>query len=401
MAVAAMMRLFFVLAVIATSGAHAQGLSNEDLQRAQAETLRKQMTNHLHLRAFDLIDELVVAWKKSPPFATETAVVLGDVSVPFGFGSGLEALIENHLADLLLKNPASNVRLAHCPACSALLVHSDKTGTIVSRGIDQPGALQRVGAASGAPYALFVDFEAEGSALVLRARITELKDGLFIVASRTLSSSTSSAALLRSGDQLVSAEQARQQYLDALQQRGPVIIPARFSMTQFASPSDGGIPNVPLLWLQTGAELNINHARDWSGSLVIGGTWVPLLYNGVMLEARVNRLLTGAASSLTHPNLYGFASVSLTALNGPAAMLLRDDEPNVLDLITASTGSTVQLTTYPSFGMGLDVRVGQRVGAAVFAQMTPTLAGSPSVGRYLDFGLVQVHAIGAEVSLWF
>jgi hypothetical protein len=61
----------------------------------------------------------------------------------------------------------------------------------------------------------------------------------------------------------------------------------------------------------------------------------------------------------------------------------------------------VQTTTWPAFGVGVDLRIGNRVGAALFAQTTPTLAGSPNIGRFLDFGVVQVHTVGGEVTLWF
>jgi hypothetical protein len=61
----------------------------------------------------------------------------------------------------------------------------------------------------------------------------------------------------------------------------------------------------------------------------------------------------------------------------------------------------VQTTTWPALGAGLDLRIGQRVGATVFVQSTPTLNGSPGVGRWLDYGVLQVHTIGGEVTLWF
>ena len=386
-----------------TAWSQAESLSNEDLQKAQVEALRRQRTNHLHLQAYDLLDELVYGWTTTPPFNVDTPVVVADVTVPMGYGSGLEALLENHLADSLIKHPETHIRLSHCPTCSQVVVHADQEGTVLSRGIDQAGALKRIGADSGASHALFVDVEAEGSAIVVRVRLTTLDDSLTIVASKTLSSSTSSAALLRSGDHLVSAEAARQEYLDALQQKGPISIPAKLSLVQFSPPPPevGGIANVPILWLQTGAEFNINNARDWSGSIVVGGTFVPQLYSGLMAEVRINRLVSGAAASLTHPNLYVFGSASLSTLTGPTALLLRDQTPTIGDLIGAATGVIPQTTTWPAFGVGVDLRVGNRVGAAFFAQTAPTLTTSPSVGRYVDFGVVQVHAIGGEVTLWF
>jgi hypothetical protein len=403
--------VFIVAAAVASMAAPrvvAEGTSNEDMQRAQVERLRLEMTNTLHLKAYDLVDELVYGWTQAPPFATDTAVVVGDVVVPYGFGSGLEALVENHLTGLLTKHTETHVRLAHCPACHALTVRSTAKGTTIARGIDQPEALRDAGVAVSARHALFLDFEAEGAALVLRARLTTLDDDLTIVGARTLSSSTSSAALLRAGDTLVSAEAAQKQYLDALTQRGPLTVPLRLAVVQFSPPSEdpetgapAGIGTVPLLWLQVGAEMGINHARAWTGTFTVGGTWLPQLYSGFMGEVRVSRLLTGAAASLTQPNLYAFLGGSLVTLFGPSALLLRDDAPNLADLIAASTGVSTPMTVYPALSLGLDLRIGNRVGAGLFVQTAPTLASSPSIGRYLDFGLVQVHAIGGEVTLCF
>lgn len=384
-----------------TTAAAAQERTDAELQRGQVEALRRQMANELHLQAFDLLDELVYSWTQAPPFAVDTAVIVADVTVPLGFGSGLEALIENHLTDLLLKHPETRARLAHCPTCSALSVHSDKNGTVVARGVDSPEALKQAGKATGASQALFLDFEAEGSALVLRARITTLDDQLTITFARTLSSSTTSAALLRSGDHLVSAEDARKEYLDALQQRGPINVPVRLQLINFHEPPDGGIGMVPLVWVQSGVELNLSHARDWSGSIVVGGVWVPQLYSGLMIEARINRLLTGAAASLTHPNLYVFVGGSMSAISGPASQLMRDDIPTVADLIASATGATVEIVGYPAASVGLDLRIGNRIGAAIFAQATPSLTGSPNIGNYFDFGFTKIQTIGGEVTLWF
>lgn len=394
-----------MLMAMSTSFA-ARAEDDQSLQRTRAEQLRQQYASSIQLRAFDLLDELVYQWTLDPPASVDTRVVLADVTVPLGFGSGLEALVENHLVDLLLKHKEAHVQLVHCPGCQALTVHSDRTGTVVARGIDQPGALKAAGATAAAQQALFLDFEAEGTSLVLRARFTTLDDTMRITSARTVSSKTSSAPLLRSGERLVSAEQARKEYVDALNQRGPIAIPVRVQLVQFAEPSSdeataGGIAPLPIFWLQSGVEFNINHARDWSGSVVVGGTWVPQLYSGLMIEGRVNRLLTGAAASLTNPNLYGFVGGQISMLNGAGALLLRDDVPNLSDIIAAATNVTVQTTFWPALTTGLDLRVGNRLGVALFAQVAPTLANSPNIGTYLNFGIAQVHAIGGEVSLWF
>lgn len=396
----------FVAAVSSTTawGQGIESTSNEQLQAAQADALRQKLGSELHLRAFDLLDELVYGWTKTAPFSVDTPVIVGDVTVPYGFGSGLEALVENHLTNLVLKHPESRLRLAYCPSCAQLVVHSDKSGTVISRGIDQPAVLATLAKEAGASHALFLDFEAEGSALVLRATMTALDTTRTIVWTRTLSSSTSSGALLRAGDTLKSAEEAKAEYVDILAQRGPIRIPVRLGIVAFAPPNQdaGGIAlGLPVVWIQSGAEIAINHARDWTGSIVVGGTFVPQAYSGLMLEARVNRLVTGAATSLTHPNLYLFVSGALSTLNGPAALVLRDDIPTLPDLLAVASGAVAQPTTWPTIGAGLDLRIGNRLGASLSLQSSPTLAGSPGVGRFLDYGVVQVHAIGTEVTLWF
>lgn len=375
--------------------------SPSQARAAQLERLRAQVANEVQLRAYDLLDELVFGWMESPHFSSPTDVVLGDVTVPVGFGSGLEALIENHLAELLIKNPGTNLRLTHCPACSAIVVHSEDEGTVISRGVDQPRALTKLEATGAGGHALFLDFEAEGTALVLRARITRLEESLPIVFARTLSTRTTTAPLLRTPERLTSAEDARAEYLSILEQRGPVTLPVRVALTTFAPPpEDNGAVAIPtpLPWIQVGAEMPFSTARAWVGNIVVGGMFIPTVHTGLMLQVRGMRLLTGTESSLTHPDLYGFLGVSLVALQGPAANVFADEVPNL-----ASTPLSVigPVAAWPSIQGGFEARVNHRIAASVYAETTPTLNNAPAIGRYLDFGFLQIHAIGVEASFNF
>lgn len=385
---------------LGSAGAHAEG--EDDARRAQAEALRAELASEVQLRAYDLLDELVYQWTQTPPFAQPTPVVLADVTAPVGFNSGLEALIENHVAELLVNNSPSNVRLVHCPACSAMTSTSTKEGTVVSRGIDQPELLQKIGATSGSTHALFLDVEAEGSTLVLRARICAVEKDLPIVYARTVSSATSSAPLLRSPQALRSAEDTKKEYVGMLERRGPLLIPVRLSISQFApSPDTGVISTVPMAFLQSGVEVGISHARPWVGSVTVGAMWVPQIYTAGMVQGRIGRLITGSSISLTHPDVYAFVGASLIGVNGPAALVLSDDNANVAELIAAATQVVGVMAFYPTFQTGLDVRVNNRVGAGVFVETAPTLSTAQAIGRWLDFAVVQVHSIGGEVTLWF
>lgn len=376
--------------------------SNERM--TQVEQLRAQIANSVHLQANDLLDELVFAWTQTPPFDATTSVILADVVAPLGYGSGFEAMIENHLAELLINNPGSNVQLAHCPSCSSLMVHSDKGSTIISRGMDQPRALAKIRGDTGAQFALFLDFEAEGSALVLRARITRMSETLPIVAARTLSTKTSAPALLRTPTRLVSSAQARQEYLSILEERSPLSIPVKVALSAFAPPEDQAIRiPVPVPWVQIGAEYALTQARAWKGSLVVGATWIPQLQAGAMVQARIMRLISGTSTSLTHPNVYAFLGIGMGLLTGDTAQVLNPPPtPPPDDEIFGPSATWLGLQG------GLEVKVSRRVGVAVFLEVVPTLYANESVGDYLDavlpgvgLGVAQVNSIGGEAIFTF
>jgi hypothetical protein len=379
-----------------------ENASNE--RSAQVEQLRAQIANAVHLQANDLVDELVFGWTQTPPFDATTSVILADVVAPLGYGSGFEAMIENHLAELLLNNPGSNVQLAHCPSCSALLVHSDTDSTIISRGMDSPRALTKIRGDTGAQYALFLDFEAEGSALVLRARVTRLSETLPIVAARTLTTKTSAPALLRSPTRLISSAQARQEYVSILEERSPLSIPVKVALSAFAPPEDQAIRiPVPVPWVQIGAEYALTQARAWKGSLVVGATWIPQLQAGAMVQARIMRLISGTSTSLTHPNLYAFVGIGMGLLTGDTAQILNPPPTTAPDPPIFGPSAT-----WLGLQGGLDVRVTRRVGVAVYLEIMPTLYANESVGDYLDavlpgigLGVAQVNSIGGEAIFAF
>jgi hypothetical protein len=375
-----------------------------EARRAQAETLRAEVAAQLQLKAYDLLDELVYSWTQSPIFALDTPVVLADVSVPVGFGSGLQALIENHFVSLVVSNPRTRVVVAHCPQCTSVVVRSGARGTVVARGVDEPEALSAAGLLSGSRHALFLDFEAEGSALVLRARMTALEPSLPIVYARTLSTSTSSAALLRHGERLKSAAEARQEYLEALEGRSNFLVPVRMGVRTYASSNDPNTPvrSVPFIWLQAGGELALTQARAWTASFSGGVSWMPNLHTAWMAQARMSRLLSGAVTSMTHPDLYAFVGGSLINVTGQSAHLFREQLPDINDLLNNLAGLAIEpTTTFAAFQLGLELRVKNRIGASVFYESVPALNSAPAIGRYWNLGPIPFHTFGAEVSFCF
>ncbi len=390
-----------LLALSVASRSYAQAPSVRDLQRAQMEQLRGEIASQIQLQAYDLLDELVYAWTQNPPFPVQTPVVLADVTSPVGFGSGLDALIENHFASLVTNNRQGNVQLAHCPQCTAVIVQAGAKGTLVSRGVDNPEALAKLGGLSGSKHALFLDFEAEGSALVLRARITELQPALPIVYARTLTTTTSSPALLRTPERLKSATEARAEYMDALEKRGLFLVPMKVGIRMYAEGDQGGpVISAPYIWLQVGAEAALTQARAWTASAHLAGTWMPELHTGWLAGARISRLLSGRSTSLTRPDIYGFTGLNVINIHGQGARTFSLETPTMTDLVN-NAGRSDYHATFAAIQLGAELRVKNRIGVSLYLENLPGLGNAPAIGNYLDFGFVQFQSFGAEVSFCF
>ena len=388
-----MRALLATLAVLLALGggapAWAKG-AEEQAQLAELDSLRGKVADEIQLAAYDLVDELVYGLMTDPVFDKPTPVVLAGVSVPVGLGTGLEALLENHIGAVLANNPTTNIQLVHCPSCTAVVVHSGPEATVISRGVDDPAVLAELGDATG-KHALFIDVEAEGTWLVLRARLTRLSPDLPIVWSHTLASSTSTPALLRGPGALKSAADARKDYVDALHDRGPITVPLRFVVRTYARPPDGeaGVAPPPFVWLQSGIEVGATDARAWTASILLGYSFIPQAYQGVMAQARISRLLTGRVRSHSHPDLYWFTGAAVFSVWGPATAPFQNGVLTSDEIITGA------------LPLGLDLRRGNRIGISSFLETLPSLRKSDNMGNYIRVLGVGFQSLGTEVAFCF
>lgn len=369
----------------------------------QLDLLRAEIANDIQLQAAELIDELVYGWTKEPPFGVDTPVIVAGVTVPVSLGTGLEAFLENHLASLVTKHPQTHVQLVHCPACSEWVVHAGARGTVVSRGFNNPEALERLGSESGGKLALFVDFEAEGNSLVLRARITTIDKTLRILFARTVSTATSKPALLRSGERLVSAEDARKQYLDVLAGRGLFLVPLRLGIRTYARGTNTSTGTAPFPWVTAGVEAAFSQARAWTGSVNVGFSWLPQSHVAMLAQGRIARLLSGNTVSLTWPDVYGFLGAGVLYGQGPAMTTFRDD-PVTIDDIRRATSNEEPRRTLGLITLGLEVRVKNRISIIGFLESLPGLNTNQSIGDFINlFGLnvFRFQSLGVEVSFCF
>ncbi|MBE2250721.1 MAG: hypothetical protein IAE78_14385 [Myxococcus sp.] len=370
-----------------------------DPREQQLELLRAEVASEVQLQAAELIDELVYGWTLRAPFDVDTGVVLAGVSVPVSLGTGLEAYLETHLAGLVTRNPRTHLQLVHCPSCSAWVVHSGATGTVVSRGFDAPEALAKAGLSSGAKHALFLDFEAEGSSLVLRARLTTLDASLRIVSARTLSTATSAPAMLRESERLTSVAEARKSYLEALGGRGLFLVPVRIGVRSYAPGTQTSINTTPFLWVSAGLEAAFSQARAWTASMNAAFSWLPQSHVAVMAQGRVARLLTGNSTSLTWPDLYGFVGAGVLFGQGRGMLIFRNTNPTIDDVLNTNTNNEPR-ATLGILTVGLELRVKNRIGVSVFLETLPVIETTDNIGTYVDV-LVRFQSFGVEVSFCF
>lgn len=372
----------------------------EQAQMAELERLRAEIASEVHLATFDLLDELVYRWTQDAVFEKPTPVVLAGVSVPVGLGTGLQAMVENHLSNVLIHNPTTNIKLVHCPTCTSTLVQSGPEGTIVSRGIDNPKVLGELTDLTG-KHALFVDVEAEGTFLVLRARITGLSDDLPVIWSNTLASSTSTPALLRDGTNLKSADEAREEYLAALKGRAIFQIPVRAGVRLYARPdSSNGASPPPFLWVSTGVELAATRARKWTAEIVLGYSFIPQAYQGILLQARLKHLLTGRTRSLNRPDLYLFAGTAAITVWGQATASFLQQPVTADDIIRGLVPENPR-ATFGTLHLGVELRVGRRIGVSTFLETMPDYNFSENMGSYIRPLGLGFQSWGTEIAFWF
>ncbi|MEY3901541.1 MAG: hypothetical protein RL189_847 [Pseudomonadota bacterium] len=375
------------------------------------ERSRAAVASELQLMSADLLDEFVFGLKVNPIFATRSNVVLGGVNVPYGFGAGMTAYLENHFAELILKNPETRMELVHCPECSAVVAHSGPRATVMGRGLRLNEVLSSAGIGTIAKYAVFMDIEAEKSQLVLRGRITEIRENLPIVYARTISTSTTSPVLLRSSANLKSASEARQEYLDVLRNSPFFSFPIRVGVHNYAQYSPqatdpwveraagGGLLIPPLVWFIVGAETSFSQSRVWTAEFNLGITNQIDSHDGWLAGGRFSRLISGRMRSLTEPDLYLVLGGAVTSLRGNTAASFRKNSLNVAEIIAKRTGAQPR-ASFSSFRLALEARVKNRVSLSAFLESMPAFSGSSNFGTYLDAGL-QFQSAGMEVGFWF
>lgn len=387
----------------------------DDEVKAELQRVRAQVTNRIQLLAAELLDELIHGWRESPPLPSTSDIIIAQISVPLGVGSPLTAFLENHATELITHNPATGLRLVHCPQCTEMVVQSQPDATIVARGLDLPEALRRITNRTGTLHALYLDFEAEGTSLVLRAKITRLEPHLPIVAARTLVMTTSEGGVLRSPNNLVSVGEARTELENILFERGWFLFPVRilirsystdassaFGITENFSTNDVGLI-APFIWFEAGVETAFSAGQTWLAGFNLGFTSMDTLYEGWSVGARINRLLWGSVRSLSNPNPYWFFGGTVIHAKGPNTLAFHK---NYYDVEMAQPIGGFSLvdkpqTTFFAIKTGIELRLRSRFSLGIFLEAIPALTDAPLLGSHAEILGIDFQCFGGEIGLWF
>ena len=86
---------------------------------------------------------------------------------------------------------------------------------------------------------------------------------------------------------------------------------------------------------------------------------------------------------------------------GPSTAPFQPDPLTADALLTANDLEGPDLRyTFGTMHLGLDARVGGRIGFSVFAEYMPDYQNSRNIGDY-GVVIVPIHSLGTEVTAWF
>lgn len=328
---------------------------------------RASQAMEIQLLTADLLDELVFQWISAPPApGAKSRVALIKLSVPIGINNSLTAFLENHLFDLLTKNPQTGLVPVYCGPCVATTAYSTSKSTVIAKGADIPELATEL--KDRADFGLYIDFEAIGSELIMRSYLTDLQ-GNRILSAKTLVTDTGHPPLLREAKNLRSSADTRQSYLEILEgkRRWSVSAAIRFTILNVTSTE---VASVPFAWALIGIETSSDPAKKWILDLQYGAASLPDQYNATLLSSRVYRHIAADTLDLVAPNTYYYVGVEYLDIKGPGALVFMEKDrltPGVI-AATARNSKVTPRTHAPAIFIGIETRINDFMRLGVFAE---------------------------------
>jgi hypothetical protein len=342
----------------------------------------------------DLVDELVHDWELHPPFSSPELASIAEINSPIGLDDRFSVIIENHLIDLLVKIPATNLRLARCSACMKMVVKSTKAGTYIGRGIDQPELLKELSSSGGSRKGLSLSFEAEGRALVLRAQLFSFAEpGQPIVWAKSYSTSMSSRLALQNDQHLVTLQEARQTQNSMIHKEDPLQFVTRMTFRNYKLNNAGntGASNItPLLFVEQSVEGVLLPRRNYRTAFTVGATSIEKVMSGYSVGGHIAKLLNKQEPSLANPDLYLFGGFQYVRLRGAGATPFGAEE---LDIARIRGDKKEPRAAFLCYRVGLEVHMKHRLGLLAFLEKVPAFDKSDVMGSTDVLGL-KFHGMG-------
>ncbi len=332
-----------------------------------SERTRAAQAMQLHLMAADLLDELVYQWTRQAPLpGAPQKVVLMRLSTPLGLNQQLSSFLENHFYNLLLKNPQTGLVMTYCGSCLELTSYSSSRQTLLAQGAAIPEILEI--AKQEAPYGLYLDLEASGSELHLRAYLTDFAQNQ-IVATKSLVTNSSHPPLLRVAKRLSSVEDTRQEYIEILQgrRRWHLLAGLRANILKTTS---SNITALPFVWGQVGVEAMSDAARKWMADFQLGFASLPGEYNAQQVSSRIYRLWDHETIDLIAPNIFGFIGFGYWNIDGNSALFFENNDALSPGVIAARSllKESRPRSQNVSLTLGLEVRLTELFRFGLFAE---------------------------------
>ncbi len=344
----------------------------------------------IQIMSAELLDELVYGWTKNPPLGHRARVVLMGVSVPLGLNAQLASFIETHLTQLLIQNPQSGIIPVYCAACVALTSYSVSDKTILARGVEIPEIAQTL--KNQADFALYIDFEGQGALLVLRSYIVSLTDHR-IVHGQSLVTSSSQPPLMRPAAQLLSAEEARREYISVLEGRKRLSLSLGLRASIIRT-SNSSVMAPPFIWATFGAETFVNHRKKWLADFQFGVASLKGNHNAWQLSSRVYRHLFLEHADLITPDVYIYAGPAYWEISGAGAALFKSDQRLTPGDIAAQLSDEAQQPKAHVIGftLGLEARVADFMRLGLFAESFVNQDQNRNLSR-------NIHSYGLELGV--
>jgi len=366
----------------------------------QMDHLREQLGARLEIQAAELLDQFVFELASEPPFSSPTPVVIAMISTPIGTNHAFGVFIENHLYDVLLKNPKANLVPIHCSICMSTIVKSTPKGTVLYPAGSQLMMSEDLKTQSNVKAALYLDLEAQGTELVLRTRFTTLDGSQKIIRAKSFSTLSTPGAMLQNPGALKSTTEVRQEYIGILKDRPYFHFPFKFIYRDYKATNTGIVP--PFIWFELGVDGFVSLKQDWLMGFAIGLSSLDKAHTGFSVGGRLGRLLTGSARSFTRPDLYFISGITLMEIKGTDAQAFLPERPSERDRLLELSNSTPRVS-FSAYKFGLELRMQNRYGLTAFIESSPTLKNQKAraVGKHFSTLGFDFQTLGVEVGVWF